>query len=69
MNKITIFENGIWIGNGSYYNGNIIDCCAILGPDDFVISVYQKIEEAIRSNNNTVSIGNYTWSWIIEDNK
>jgi len=66
--KISINENGVWAGTGKLRDGVIEDCPAILGDDqDMAEQAYEAIEDAIAAGETSVTMGDYTWTWSIEE--
>jgi len=68
IKKISINENGVWAGTGILRDGVIEDCPAILGDNqDMEEAVYEAIEDAIAAGESSVTLGDYTWTWSIEE--
>jgi len=66
--QITIYENGVWAGRGYYEHGRIEDCPAVLGDGkDTKGDVYEAIEQAIEDGRESISGGDYTWTWELSE--
>jgi len=66
MKKISVTEDGVWAGTGTFNNGSIENCAAVLGDDrDMSERAYDAIEEAIADGETSVAIGDYIWEWEI----
>ena len=72
---ITIYENGVWAGNGdllfSPNNGGqyfVSNCAAELGSNSAESdAAYEAIDAAINAGEKAASVDGYEWTWEIED--
>jgi len=67
MKHISIYENGVWSGDGRLAGGYIEDCQAVLGDDRYKTEeAYQAIEDAIDAGASVTMLGHNTLTWDIE---
>jgi len=66
--KISIYRDDVWAGDGRIVDTSIVDCPAILGPDQDASDVtYNMIDDAIEDGRNWVRRPDGIYTWIITD--
>ena len=66
ITKISITADGVWAGDGVMRDGHVEDCSAILGgSQDDADRIYEAIDDAIASSDNSVSDGGVLYEWSI----
>lgn len=66
-NRISIYADDVWAGDGRLSNGHIEDCAAILGGDqDTAEEIYEAIEEAIAANESEYVRDDVAYTWSLK---
>lgn len=64
---ISITRDGIWAGDGTLRDGEIVDCSAVLGVDqDASDGTYEAIQDAIADRLDSIDRPDGTYSWTID---
>ena len=64
--SISIYRDNVWAGDGRIVDGSIVDCAAVLGPDqDSSDENYEAIEDAISDGQTEITRPDGTYSWSL----